>query len=219
MILGLASANDPSGSWLSYAQFTSNSTTDIITFLKAEMVVPSAPTRLGAEPAFWFGLQTANGDGALVQPIMAKWIINSFDMFQEIYDWTDKHDDANRHQRVNPGDLITASVTYKAEDNSYDMDMHASPSGKTSTFNYQLLPAQTATESVAYFVLEHQPSTCDQLPANSIVSWRNIEIEVNNVPVTDAIWVAAQSAPMCGSVATVLDAKSIDISWDVTATA
>ena len=26
----------------------------------------------GSSPAFWFGVQTAKGDGALVQPIMAK---------------------------------------------------------------------------------------------------------------------------------------------------
>jgi len=53
----LASAGDPSTGWLSYAQFTSANATDIITFLSAEMVVPERPNALGAEPAFWFGLQ------------------------------------------------------------------------------------------------------------------------------------------------------------------
>lgn len=36
------------------------------------MVVPESPKTPGGSPAFWFGVQTEKGDGALVQPIMAK---------------------------------------------------------------------------------------------------------------------------------------------------
>jgi len=60
---------------------------------------------------------------------MAKWIADSFNMFEEIYDWTDGRDSASPHVKVVPGELIKASVTYKADDNSYDMNMTASPSG------------------------------------------------------------------------------------------
>jgi hypothetical protein len=211
----LTDAGDPSTGWLSYAQFTTNAT-DIITYLSADMVVPDKPLTLGGSPAFWFGIQTANGDGALVQPIMAKWIGGGFKMFEEIYDWTDKHDSASTHEEVQPGELISASVTYRSDDNSYDMNMTASPSGKVSNYNYKLLEKQTATESVAYFVLEHQPVTCGQLPANGIVSWRNIRVEVNGALVEGAKWEAAQEIPACGSEATVLDSTSIDLTWDAT---
>ena len=34
--------------------------------------------------------------GALVQPIMAKWLGNSFNMFEEIFDWTDESDEQTR---------------------------------------------------------------------------------------------------------------------------
>jgi hypothetical protein len=43
-----------------------------VTRLSAKMVVPESPKAPGSSPAFWFGVQTAKGDGALVQPIMAK---------------------------------------------------------------------------------------------------------------------------------------------------
>jgi hypothetical protein len=43
-----------------------------VTRLSAKMVVPDSPKMPGSSPAFWFGVQTAKGDGALVQPIMAK---------------------------------------------------------------------------------------------------------------------------------------------------
>ena len=32
------------------------------------------PLSHNGSPAFWFGVQTAKGDGALIQPIMAKWL-------------------------------------------------------------------------------------------------------------------------------------------------
>ena len=66
---------------------------DAVTRLSATMVVPESPKNPGSSPAFWFGVQTEKGDGALVQPIMAKELgyrpgsPSSFYMFQEIFDW------------------------------------------------------------------------------------------------------------------------------------
>ena len=77
-------APDPSGGWLSYAVFEADPT-DTITKLSATMTVPDAPKHRGAEPAFWFGVQTHKGDGALVQPIQAKWLGGRWDMFHEIF--------------------------------------------------------------------------------------------------------------------------------------
>ena len=59
------------------------------------MVVPESPKAPGSSPAFWFGVQTANGDGALVQPIQAKWLGREWNMFHEIFDWT-THRDSGR---------------------------------------------------------------------------------------------------------------------------
>eukprot|EP01050_Picozoa_sp_SAG11_P012939 SAG11_NODE_1475_length_4838_cov_3.412956_4_plen_136_part_00 len=114
----LAGAGDPSGGWLTFAVYRAPKPTDIITKLSATMVVPETPLGRGGSPAFWFGTQTSKGDGALVQPIMAKWLGDGFYMFQEIFDWTDQHDDQTKPKRVHPGDLITASVSYKAMDRS-----------------------------------------------------------------------------------------------------
>ena len=211
----IAQAADPSSGWLSYAVFTAEPT-DIITSLSATMVVPELPVEGGGEPAFWFGVQTANGDGALIQPIMAKWTFGRFVMFEEIFDWTDEKDSQSQHLEVVPGELIKARVVYKSEDRSYDMNMTSS-SGKISNYNYKLLSKQTETESVGYFVLEHQPQKCGQLPANGIVSWRDIRVEVNGQVVQDAQWVAMQEKPKCDSVATVLNSTAIDITWDVNA--
>ena len=174
-LCAVAWAADPSEGWLSYAQFAAGPT-DTITHLEATMVVPDAPThKFGGSPAFWFGVQTHDGAGALVQPIMAKWLGDGWFMFQEIFDWwahrprpsavpithtsprTDGRDEQSRHLKVPPGDVIYASLSFDASQRAYAMNMTSSRTGRRSSYSYALLPQQKATESVAYFVLEHQP--------------------------------------------------------------
>ena len=101
-VAAVAHAGDPSSGWLSYVIAEESGT---ITKLSASMVVPDAPTRSGAEPAFWFGVQTAAGDGALIQPIMAKWIGDKYEAFHEIFDWTDRHDEAGEKLAVSDAKL------------------------------------------------------------------------------------------------------------------
>ena len=191
-------ANDPSGGWLSYAKFTAKPT-DTITRMSADMVVPDTPTKHGGYPAFWFGLQTEKGDGALVQPIMAKFLGRGFNMFEEIFDWTDESDEQTKPNPVKAGDVISASVQFVKADRSYNMNMTCLHCGKTSNYNYKLKAKQVATESVGYFVLEHQPQSCAELPPSGVVHWTNIQVEVNGQPVANPKWVAAEESPKCGA--------------------
>ena len=56
--------------------------------------VPSLPSdmnpRDSSAPGWWFGIQTAAGDGALIQPILA-WGYKGayYSMFNGVFDWTD----------------------------------------------------------------------------------------------------------------------------------
>lgn len=73
--------------------------------------------------------------------------------------------------------------------------MTSKNTGAVSNYHYKLLPGQRETESVGYFVLEHQPQSCDELPPNGIVKWTNITVEVNNKPVAEPLFVAKQESP------------------------
>jgi hypothetical protein len=81
---------------------------------------------------------------------------------------TGENDTQTKPFKVPAGDVISASVSYVAADNSYNMNMTSKATGAVSNFNYRLMARQKATESVAYFVLEHQPERCNQLPPNGI---------------------------------------------------
>ena len=63
---------------LSYAVYKAPNPTDVITRLSANFTVPPKPDMPDGSPAFWFGVQTATGDGALIQPIMSKWLGDSW---------------------------------------------------------------------------------------------------------------------------------------------
>ena len=213
-VVGLAAAADPSGGWLCYAKYTAPKPTDIITKLSATMVVPPTPKTPKGFPAFWFGLQTSKGDGALVQPIMSKWLGDSFYMFEEIFDWTDGHDEQTHPIKVKAGDVLSASVSYVKADNSYNMNMTSLRTGKRSNYNYKLEEKQKATESTAYFVLEHQPQKCPELPPSNVVTWTDIKVEVNGAPVQDAKWLPQEEKPVCKARAVVYNSSSVAITWD-----
>ena len=216
LLAAAATANDPSGSWLSYAEWT-DPNGGRITALNTSWTVPTNPTSTYGSnaPGWWFGVQTAAGDGALIQPILAYGYEGSeYTMFNGCFDWTDGswHTSEEKYT-VQPGDLITSSVTYK-DDNSYDMMI--SSNGKSITTNYKIESAQTGNESTAYFVLEHQPDHCSAYPADGKMTFSDIYMEVDGVEVKDAKWAAKQERPMCDSKAVVVDASTISFTWDPT---
>ena len=72
LMVSVAFANDPASSWLSYAGYT-DPFGGRITLLNTTWVVPQLPTSsVGSNaPGWWYGIQTAAGDGMLIQPILA----------------------------------------------------------------------------------------------------------------------------------------------------
>lgn len=202
--------HDPTPAWLTFADFQDENR-GTITKMNATWTVPSKPADGRSRPAIWFGLQTAEGDGALIQPVLK--YFGKWRMFHEIFDYTDRHDERSSKITVEPGDSIFASLTYRQESNSYDMYMASKDLGKELTYNYRLGTKQTKPMSQAYFVLEHQPSSCRQLPENGEITFTDINLEVDGKPVRNAKWVAKQERPKCGSNTTIVDSTTVRISW------
>jgi hypothetical protein len=213
-------ADDPAGSWLAYAAYTDPQDRPI-TSLTTWWIVPSLPAQsLGSNaPGWWFGVQTAKGDGALIQPILAYGYTGShFSIFNGVFDWTDQswHTSPEVYT-VQPGDNITSSVTFRPSDNSYTMVITSANLGKSITTNYKLLARQTGTESQAFFVLEHQPSFCKAYPTNGKCTFEDIILEVDNIVVAKPAWSAQTFNPKCNSKCVILDANTIEFTWDPTA--
>ena len=73
LLLQGASANDPAGSWLSYAVFKAENE-GRITQLNTTWTVPSNPqTSFGSNaPGWWFGVQTADGALREISAVMQR---------------------------------------------------------------------------------------------------------------------------------------------------
>jgi len=205
-------AQDPAGSWLSYAAATQGANAKI-TALNCSWVVPKDPIQLTGSnaPGWWYGVQTANGRGALIQPILAwadgapRWTI-----FNGVFDWNDGSWHQSRQITVKSGAKIAASVVYDASDKRYVMTISDTSTGQTISTPYMEHPGQI--ESVAYFVLEHQPRSCRAYPPDGQMSFTNIVMEVDGKKVTPK-WEAKQERPACDSQAIIVSPTEIKFTW------
>ena len=114
---------------------------------------------------------------------------------------------------MEPGDLLTASIVFNPP-RVYYMVITSKNTGQTITTSYQILRGQQAPEQTAYFVLEHQPEHCDAYPTSGVVTFTNISMAVDNQLVASPKWSALQEHPACSSKATIMDAETIQFSWD-----
>ena len=215
-IINPIKADDPAGSWLSYAVYKAPNQGKI-TMLNTTWTVPSDPkTSFGSNaPGWWFGVQTADGAGALIQPILAYgYQGNVFSIFNGVFDWNDgSWQTSDEVYTVQPGDNIVSSVIYRESDNSYDMIIASG--GKSITTNYKILPQQgKKTESVAYFVLEHQPFLCSAYPTDGVCTFENIYVEVENKHVENPEWKSMQEQPKCNSKCEIVNNETIKFTWD-----
>ncbi len=68
-----------------------------------------------------------------------------------------------------------------------------------------------------YFVMEHQPDDCGQLPNDGKIVFSDINIELNYKAVPQAKWQAFQYQPACNSQAQVISSSSVSFTWDTSA--
>ena len=207
-------ADDPASSWLSYISYQAEGK---VTMVNATWTVPPLPKEsFGSNaPGWWFGIQTKDGNGALIQPILAYGYQGPvYTMFNGVFDWTD----ASWHtswekDTVDPGDTLVSSISLVG-DREYEMKITSTKSGKTITTPYKLEDGQSEEETVVYFVLEHQPDTCAAYPANGECTFSNVYVEVEGKLVANPTWETHQEQPACDSKAQVVDARTLKITWD-----
>lgn len=221
-----AAAKDPASSWLSYAGYT-DPDGGRITALSCSWTVPSLPTQsYGSNaPGWWFGIQTAEGDGMLIQPILAYgYEGNDYSIFNGVYDWNKRLGSwwTSSVGGVQPGDRVNSYLKLiPGEGGAADAyEMYVGVEGAFEVKSTREVDAsQSGNEAWAMFVLEHQPESCAAYPPDGAFTFENIYLEVEFEPVDAPDWKATQEVPACDSQATVVDAKTITISWDPTASA
>jgi len=112
---------------------------------------------------------------------------------------------------VAPGDVIYGEVSYVSSSNSYNMVI--ANTNKTGAVVNTNIPVQYGkVMSDAYFVVEHQPSSCDQYPASGRVDFLDINVAWEGKLATPT-WTAAQFQPACNSQAFVDSPSHVHFTW------
>jgi len=205
--------DDPADSWLAYTVSKGNG--KLLTYMNATWIVPSYPNsrESGEAPGWWFGIEPVPA-ADLIQPILAWGYPDpSYTIFNGYYQWDDGYWWYSDQGNVVPGQTVFASVQYQS-DNSYNMYIECKETGWSVTSNIPVETGKVYTD--AYFVMEHQPDDCSQLPNDGIITFTDIHIELNHQPVTPK-WQALQFQPACNSLAHVISSSSVSFTWDTSA--
>jgi len=217
----VGSGGDPAGSWLSFAVYKAPAG-GLITGVNTSWTVPEGTpsARSGSNaPGWWYGVQTAAGNGALVQPILAcdyegsSCADGTYVLFDGVYDWTRPWHGMYESNILSAkaGDKVNSWLTCsETECTQYIANLRT---GESATYPYKLHNPQSADESVLYVVLEHQPRTCDAFPPNGVCVFEDIHVEVDGKAVTPE-WQAVQERPACDSQMTVVDSATLAITWN-----
>eukprot|EP00756_Hemistasia_phaeocysticola_P034400 Hpha_TRINITY_DN16518_c3_g1::TRINITY_DN16518_c3_g1_i4::g.134213::m.134213/K01363/CTSB; cathepsin B len=215
-----AVGGDPSSGWLTYAQYKAPAGS-VITNVSMSWNVPSGPaTSYGSgAPGWWYGVQTAAGDGALVQPIVACDYEGSscqdgtYVLWGGVFDWTKPSEGMHNSDLVpsKGGDEVFSYTTCNTK--SCTMFVRNERTKKTASLTYKL-PTSKGTESVLYIVLEHAPQTCSAYPSGGDCTFRHITVEVDGKAVTPDFTAVKGGSAACGSKTTIKDPQTVSITWD-----
>jgi len=209
--IGRMPGDDPADSWLAYTISPGNG--KLLTYMNATWTVPSNPNELvsGNAPGWWFGIEPVPA-ADLIQPILAWGYPDpSYTIFNGYYQWDDGNWWYSDQGDVQPGNTIYASVSYVPANDSYTMIIGCIETGWSVMSSIAVETGKKYTD--AYFVMEHQPDDCGELPNDGQITFTEINIELENKPVTPK-WQAFQYQPACNSQAQVLSPRSVKFTWD-----
>ena len=207
--------NDPADSWLVYGKLPGNNSR--VLSVNATWIVPSFPQNRNGNnaPGWWFGIESQAAD-VLIQPILAYGDgTPDFTIFTGLYDWRNGGWYQSNTETVNPNDIIEGSVTYSPSTQTYQQCIRKVNNGKgpiCTRVQKSLEYNEVFTD--VYFVVEHQPNSCNENPANGNIIFTNIQVQwENGAIVTPSMWEIKQFKPACNSQGKVLNASSVEFTW------
>merc|ERR1711907_77309 len=205
----LASAQDPAGSWLTYAHTSLNGLP--IQHFYAEAVVPKYPSLFGGSAAYWIGIEDRNNLN-LIQPIMVKHEIGGFHTFVEHFDWHTGNDEQSAAFTVKPGVRVFGQIDLQKDGSYIQM---AGIAGTNQNVTMRVVPdSKSEAFTNAYIVLEHQPLSCAEFSSSGEIVFSNIRISYVGGRHQMSTWTPHVKAPACNSTTTIVNPDTVKITWN-----
>ncbi len=140
-------------------------------------------------------------------------------MYNEYFQWSPENNVDSDQHTCQPGDVLHGVVTYSPSDNSYNM-VHTNVNdgwSVTTKIPIQTDPSSGALKNytIVYIVYE-KDADCNQYPADGQVTFFDVRVEYDNQPIVPA-WKTGIVDDVCNNRAHVLNATTIQITWDTQA--
>lgn len=168
----------------------------------------------GNAPGWWFGIEPVPAD-VLIQPILAYGDgVPEYQIFTGFYDWHDGNWVQSRVQNVKPGAVVTGTIVWNPSSGTYTQSIWADGGAPISTTVGKADEHGEVFTSL-YFVVEHQPDSCDEYPADGGIVFTDISAQwASGKALTAADWSVAQFKPACNSNGVVKNATTLEFTWD-----
>jgi len=202
--------NDPADSWLAYTIAKGNG--KLVTYVNATWTVPSYPKERfgGNAPGWWFGIEPVPASN-LIQPILAYGYAGSiYTIFNGYFQWDNNDWWHSKQGSVEPGNTVSAYVSYVKATNSYDMYISCKETGWSVKSNIVVESGKLYTD--VYFVVEHQPDDCAQYPSNGEIVFHDINIAWEG-QLQPAKWQAIKYQDACDCTPSILSPSSVKFTW------
>jgi hypothetical protein len=169
---------------------------------------------LSLSPPRWFGIEPNPAD-VLIQPILAYGDgTPDYTIFTGFFDWHDGNWVQSTTQTVTPGTQLLGTIDWDATAETYRQCIQVVSSGKPICTRVSKANTHGELFNQIFFVVEHQPNSCGEYPANGGVTFENINVQWEDGKVlAPADWTVAQFKPACNSQGKVLSATSLEFTW------
>lgn len=145
----------------------------------------------------------------LIQPVNP-WMGNQWSAYTEWFQWQPERNSNSDSFSVNPGEVLHGVMEFINGTDSYKVSQTSITTGRSSSQIVKVLPRQDY--SILYIVYE-KLWDCDQYPAEGIVTFFDLYVEMDNKPVQPQ-WTAAVKDSNCDMTAHVINATTVSITWN-----
>lgn len=203
-------AQDPATGWMAYAVGDVPDSVERITKLQMTWKVGADPKVSRAFFSPWFGMDPDDNLN-LIQPVNP-WSRTSWSMYTEYYQWSPTHNSNSKSFSCSAGDTLTGLVEYDEKTDSYTLTQTNLDTGDVSS---QVVEAQNGKAYRVPYVVYEKTFPCADYPPDENVTFYDIFAECDGADCTDDIeWRAEIKDDNCDMAATIIDSRTISITWD-----
>ena len=133
-----------------------------------------------------------------------------YQIFTGFFDWHDGQWQQSRVQNVKPGQVVEGAVWLDSASGLYKQSI-AVQGGKPIVTEVTKAQMHAETFTDVYFVVEHQPNSCSEYPADGKITFENIQVQWDSGKQPQ--WTIAQFKPACNSQGKVLNGTALEFTW------